>query len=613
MAACRPGRDIRRPDPELEPLERQLRAIAADDAGEWVDAAMRALAGALTDSRDRRLPEIVAVRAGDLGIEVLLSSPDHEAPERWETADDGFVWRLDRGVDLVELRGLAASNASLSPALVSLGASPEGPVLIDLEALGALSVEGDVDKVAAFLAGVTLELACAPWAQGVDVRVLGASEAMANNDAVSCVTDAEGLEEELVGLMEATREALGERASTLAGRLDPRSGDDWAPTVVIVARPGAVPTEALERLASLTRAPGAGAALVAPGPLVGARWRLIVAADATASLEPLGLSVHVAGMPGGLEVSQVGLDEAAIDAAGALLGTAADVDDVAPLMALATDGPRRRARAEKPEVWVSVMGAPEVTGWATPIRQRKKFAELVCYLATHDERPVPGERLHAACWPDQDTASYASFKETLSRVRKHLGDDSRGRRHLPPAVASAYRLGPYVGCDWSWFQGLVADAGRAGPEEALRLYREALELVGGEPFAGVVKGTYVWAWSEGLVYAIELGVAKAAAAMGQMALDHGDPEAARWASARGLAASPTQQSLFRVEMRAAAQLADSDGITRAMEAATRAQQSVDPETDPPAETVELYRHLMGRRAAPGEDRGAPETALSVRS
>jgi hypothetical protein len=122
-------------------------------------------------------------------------------------------------------------------------------------------------------------------------------------------------------------------------------------------------------------------------------------------------------------------------------------------------------------------------------------------------------------------------------------------------------------------------------------------LVRGEPFAGVAKGTYVWAWSEGLVYEIELAVARAADAMGQLALDHGDPEGARWASARGLLASPTQQSLFRVEMRAAAELSDTDGITRAMEAATRAQQSVDPETDPPAETVELYRHLTGRHSS----------------
>ena len=524
VAACRPGRDIRRPAPELEPLERELRAIAADEAVEWVDAAMRALAGALTESKRARLPDIVAVRPGDLGVEVLLASADDDAPAGWEATDGGFVWRLSRRMDLADLQRLGAGQSSTSPALVSLGASPEGPVLVDLEALGALSVEGDPARVGAFLAGVSLELLSVPWAMGVDVRLVGASDAMARNDGATCLDDAEGLEEELAGLMDATRDALGDRPSTLAGRLDPRSGDDWAPTVVVVARPGVAAPEVLERLATLTRVPGAGAAVVAPGPLVGARWRLFIEGDGTASLEPLGLAVHVAGVAEALEVSQAGLDEATIDGAAILLATAADVDDVAPVTELVPEVARTPAAPRQPaEVWVAVLGPVEVTGWATPIRQRKKFAELVAYLATHPERPVLGERLHAACWPDQETASYASFKETMSRVRNHLGDDSRGRRHLPQAVNSAYCLGPHVGCDWIRFKELVAEAGHAGPAEALRLYGEALELVRGEPFAAVAKGTYVWAWSESLVYEIELTVGRAASAMGQLALDHGAP------------------------------------------------------------------------------------------
>lgn len=45
------------------------------------------------------------------------------------------------------------------------------------------------------------------------------------------------------------------------------------------------------------------------------------------------------------------------------------------------------------------------------------------------------------------------------------------------------------------------------------------------------------------------------------------------------------------------ELADFDGVVRAMEAATRAQQRVAAECDPPLETVELYREVMGRRRA----------------
>ena len=43
VARHRPGRDMVRPDPELEPLERRIRAIAAAQASAWIEAALRVL------------------------------------------------------------------------------------------------------------------------------------------------------------------------------------------------------------------------------------------------------------------------------------------------------------------------------------------------------------------------------------------------------------------------------------------------------------------------------------------------------------------------------------------------------------------------------------------
>jgi two-component SAPR family response regulator len=151
-----------------------------------------------------------------------------------------------------------------------------------------------------------------------------------------------------------------------------------------------------------------------------------------------------------------------------------------------------------------------------------------------------------------------------------------------------------VACDWVRFKDLVAVAQRSSPEDAIEAYREALALVRGEPFADVAKATFVWAWSEGLVYEMQLAVAKAADALGQLALGEGDPETARWATRQGLAVSPAQQSLFRVEMRAAAELGDVEAMDRSYQAAQRAQQLVDPLTGVPEETAELYKHLMAR-------------------
>lgn len=150
---------------------------------------------------------------------------------------------------------------------------------------------------------------------------------MTGMNGIIAVDDGDGLVDEVAALIGSTRESLGDHRSALAARLGAESGDDWPPTVV-VARPGGASPEALERLAALTRVPGGGTALVALGPLVSARWHLLMEADATAVLEPLGLAVHVAGVVDGIEVAQDGLDEAAVEAACELVAVASEGGDV---------------------------------------------------------------------------------------------------------------------------------------------------------------------------------------------------------------------------------------------------------------------------------------------
>jgi hypothetical protein len=94
LSRHRPGRDIVRPDPALEPLERRIRAIAVDEASAWVDAALRTL-GAELRRASLMVPRITCVRAGELGLEILLAEAAPEAPPSFPAVDDGHVWRLD--------------------------------------------------------------------------------------------------------------------------------------------------------------------------------------------------------------------------------------------------------------------------------------------------------------------------------------------------------------------------------------------------------------------------------------------------------------------------------------------------------------------------------------
>jgi hypothetical protein len=485
------------------------------------------------------------------------------------------------------------------PTLVSVGVSPEGPVLVDLETLGVVSVEGDDARVSAFLAGAALELASVDWAEGVDLRVAGGPAALQEIEGVRMVEDVACLGEDLAATAASVGDALGDRPSTLAARLD-HAGEEWLPTVAVVNDAGAA--GALGEVADRAR-PGSGIAVLARAPVPGARWRLHVVPEGFARLEgPTGLDVHelraTGWEPPAVETDVGDLDQAAIHGAASLLSAANHDADVAPVVDLDGEGPRavQRCGPEDYDVWVDVLGPVEVSGWAEPVGRRRKLEELVVYLATH-ELPVPAERLRCAVWAEVEVAS-KSFIQAMSRARCHLG----GQSHLPEASGGAYRLGPGVGCSWSAFKELTGAAGaaaRTDPDQAMALWRQALSLVRGEPFAGVTKGSYIWAWSEGLAYEMQVAITRAAYALGTLALAQDDPDTAGWAVRQGLLAMPTQLSLFDWEMRVPAHRNDLDGLNAAFAARRRAEEALDPLADVPPETVKLFEtlvaHVRGQR------------------
>lgn len=604
LAHHRPGRDIVRPDPASEPLERKARAIAVDEAAEWVDATLRVLGGRIREA-SLPAPAITCVRAGQCGLEILLAEARTSAPVGFDAVDEGFVWRVGPDTDLDDLRAEAARNTATAPALVSVGASPEGPLLVDLEGVGTLSVEGAPDRVAAFLAGVAVELACAPWAEGIDLRLVGPHPGLAGVEAVSVVDDSAILADQMAALAARSADALGPGVTTLAGRVAD-ADEPWFPTVVVVGASSS-PAE-LGCMAEAAR-PGSGVVLVAPGPVAGATWRLVVVDDGHARLEPLGLVVRASGAPAPIQTEVGDLDPDIIAAAAGLLSAASHDDDIAPVVDasppadVATEvTPRRVAtlRRRPYDVWVSVLGPVQTSGWAKAVGQRSKFEEVLAYLATH-RRPVPGEDVRAAVWPDTDLDP-KSFREAMSRVRACLG---REAGHLPNAVAGAYPLGESVGCDWPWFLELsAAAAAHSDPAEAIALWREALELVRGQPFGGGLEAgrPYGWAYSEFLVYDMQREITTAADALAGLALANDDPDTTRWAVRQGHLATPGQLSLFDWEMRVARHRLDADALKLARNARRRAEQELDPGADLPAETVALYERLLAEiteQAAPG--------------
>jgi nucleoid-associated protein YgaU len=599
------------PPAALQATERQWRAIADHESADWVDTAVRYLTWAV---RSTGAPvSVVGVRTGPHGLELLLSEPARQGAPRFAADESGWQWRL-KCPDLSDIRGIAAEEPPYTPGLVTLGTADDGStILVDVEQFGLTSVEGDEAVVRAWLSGVALDVATAPWAGEVDLRLVGGLVELAALEQVALLDlgDVPGTVE---GVVADTTRSLGLRPSTQAAR-GAAGREPWPPLTVVISTPGA------DQPVVDATVPARGAAVVAAGPVPRATVRLVAGADGYATLYPYGLSVRLSGVDArtagdtarlltGAAAGAEAPAEApapastpelspwpAIPSAPAAAGAdepaadGGDGDDLpvpgwaAPVAEETADVQSRyaaliRSILEPGEVEVVVLGSPQVTGWEHEPRQRS--VEIVCYLAVHDGA-ITGDRLRDAVFPPGFKAT--SLRQAVSRTRTALGRSSAGYQHILPAFAAgSYELGPAVRSDYRRFQALVAAARRAPADCEIKLLRTALGLVRSQPFSDTPPGGYGWASAEGISYALERMITEAAHRLGELALAADDPRLAEWAARQGQRAVPGHEGLFRDLAMAKLHQGDVDGfmaVRREAEAAATTFDALDalqPET-----------------------------------
>ena len=155
-----------RPD-ALDPMEEALRQNARVDTLNLIEAAMRHLR-AVTVGRLREKPAVLAVRVGTYGFEVLLNRPT-QAPEGWQAASGGYVLELPQGVTAEDLDA-TGQGLTLCPALVPVGDTLEGPLLLNIEEIGCLIVSGPGSPSVNLLNAVVGTLGSSPLA--ADIRII---------------------------------------------------------------------------------------------------------------------------------------------------------------------------------------------------------------------------------------------------------------------------------------------------------------------------------------------------------------------------------------------------------------------------------------------------------
>lgn len=589
----RPGHVFPTPSPELEQIERALRAGTDRSRPERVAIALQvAAAGAGLEG----LGPVRFVTVDDHHVRIHLTEPA-PAPPGFTAEGDGWVTAADQA--LVE--SLAVGSLDPLPLLCPVGTTPDGAdVLVDLEAARVTSLDGAAERVSGLLRSMTLAVATSVWGCTPQVVLVGLSGAVTDLEWVQTEPDLAAGLARIPHHREQVSAAMRAAGRTIAqARASGATPDAWDPLVVISADP---PWDVHDHtLAELAQHPPAAFAAVVPtaisraGPPPGVV--LEIGDDGFITYPGLDVATTASSLTDDdLRAVQTLLAQAAIpgtDVPAAPDHTPPGVRDVTPL----TDEWAHR------DILVRIMGdvtIERLTAAADPepvVFDRARSAEAIVYLACREEgRGVAIEDVRAALWPD-GRAKDQTVRNTITRARSGLGSDADGVAYLPAPVEGRYRLDDRVVTDFEVFWSLrrAADA-LDDPTGAAALLDEALELVRGEPLLGAGRN---YAWTAPLATTIVVAVVDAADELGEIRLSMGDPRGAERAARAGLVAAPGEERLYRILMRAAAALDSKPMIERLyrelLDVLADPDYGIEPAATISGETITLFNELMGSR------------------
>ncbi|MFE4205421.1 LysM peptidoglycan-binding domain-containing protein [Streptomyces goshikiensis] len=236
----RPGRRIPMPTGSAAATEQGLRAAQHPTGFDLLDAALRTLALNLA-AAERDLPVVTAVVLHEQKVELHLDGDVPPMKPFSGAAGRTDLWTCPASSpDLADHDALQAADAPY-PALVSLGWDGAGRlVLVDLEHVGVLNLDGDADHARHVLQALAVELASTPLPGHLEITALADTAAGLDEAAPERVVRTHTLADAVAELTSHTSDqrralaALG--APTLrAARLQEDAGGSWTPHILLAA------------------------------------------------------------------------------------------------------------------------------------------------------------------------------------------------------------------------------------------------------------------------------------------------------------------------------------------------------------------------------------------
>lgn len=577
----RPGSTLQPPSDELIEYEQRIRPVADTEASRWVAATNKLITTRLATQKSHRLPAVVAMRAGRFGVEVLLDEPCAPLEGFVPGNAQNSAWRLHPDLELRMIEAETEDAQPYCPALVTVGTTEAGDLLLDLEQIGVLSVEGDEDVAQSWFRSIAASVAAAEWSQLCEVVVIGDIHGIDRLGPVSIPEDIDGWVAQTVASMRKLHDRL--EATPYEQRVAP--GEIFHPTVVLISSDNVDAAKSLSGVATLVNTP---LAVVAACPLsVADRVHLH---ERQSTLEPIGVEFEPA-LTEPLEAAAVAdlLDNAE---------HAPIIEEREPTSVPQELDEDREAVAELIErvmtprpIEVRLLRAmPSVAGLESdpPAKQ----LSVICYLAYH--RSVTSQRLRDTFWPTATSRKTAD--NAISQIRSTLGLTEDGDQRLTQAINTGENeLSEDVGCDWIRAELLIGAADGRPDGERIELLKAAVELVAGQIGVDAPARQFAWLVEDHQVYGhMERVLLDAAAALGELALVSGDARLAEEATEIGGQLVPGSEAMCRLRMRAAAAKGDSRAVEAAYEQAQRSAAKVGPWVEVDDQTEALYHDLSDR-------------------
>ncbi|MGW4788597.1 LysM peptidoglycan-binding domain-containing protein, partial [Streptomyces sp. NPDC004230] len=262
----RPGRRIAMPTGRTAATEQGMRRAQEPTGFTLLNTALRCLAGNLR-VEERDLPTLHAAVLHESRLELHLAeeappcTPFTAAPDRQD------LWTCSANhLELVD-DTVQYDVGAPYPALVSIGWDPHGNyVLVDLEHIGILHLDGNPDFARHILQAIAVEFANTPVAGHLEVTALGQTLPCLETAVPERVARAQDIHDataEIVAHADDQRRALSTLGvdSPRAARLRDDTGGDWTPHILLAEQLPDEP-ETGNLLAALCAVPGTASAVI---------------------------------------------------------------------------------------------------------------------------------------------------------------------------------------------------------------------------------------------------------------------------------------------------------------------------------------------------------------